>query len=98
MTVDDYINTTGQWLNSGRKSAFYENEAYKEVQAFGNIAQVFSTYQSFNSKEEMANNEFYTRGLNSFQLLFDEERWWILNLMWAREREDLPIPDKFLGK
>ncbi|MEZ2415485.1 hypothetical protein ACA086_11015 [Muriicola sp. E247] len=98
LTVDDYINTTGKWLDSGRKSAFYENEAHKEVHAFGNIAQVFSTYQSFNSKEEMAENKIHARGINSFQLLFDEDRWWILNLFWARETPELPIPDKFLGK
>ena len=98
LSVDDYINTTGQWLNSGRTSAFYENEAHKEVHAFGNIAQVFSTYQSFNSKEDMENNKPYTRGINSFQLLYDEDRWWILNLFWARETPDLPIPEKFLGQ
>lgn len=96
LSCDDYIKGTGEWLNSGRKSAFYENEAFKEVHAFGNIAQVFSTYQSFNSKEEMDNNKPYARGINSFQLLYDQDRWWILNLFWARETPELPIPEKFL--
>jgi len=98
LSCEEYINTTGEWLNTGRKSAFYENEVHKEVHAFGNIAQVFSTYQSFNSKEEMDNNKPYTRGINSFQLLYDQDRWWILNLFWARETAELPIPEKFLGK
>ena len=56
LSVDEYIDITGSWLDSGRTSAFYENEAFKEVQEFGNMAQVFSTYQSFNSIEEMENN------------------------------------------
>jgi hypothetical protein len=98
LSVDDYINTTGKWLNTGKKTAFYENEAHKEVHAFGNIAQVFSTYQCFNSKEDMENNKPYTRGINSFQLLYDQDRWWILNLFWARETPELPIPEKFLGQ
>lgn len=98
LSVDDYINTTGKWLDEGRQSAFYENEAHKEVHAFGNIAQVFSTYQSFNSLEDMENNKTHARGINSFQLLYDDGRWWILNLFWARETPDLPIPDKFLGR
>ena len=97
LSVDDYINTTGKWLDEGRQWAFYENEAHKEVHAFGNIAQVFSTYQSFNSLEDMKNNKTHARGINSFQLLYDDGRWWILNLFWARETPDLPIPDKFLG-
>ncbi len=98
LSVDDYINTTGEWLNTGKKTAFYENEAHKEVHAFGNIAEVFSTYQCFNSKDDMDNNKPYTRGINSFQLLYDQDRWWILNLFWARETPELPIPEKFLGQ
>ena len=98
LSVDDYINTTGEWLNTGKKTAFYENEAHKEVHAFGNIAEVFSTYQCFNSIDDMDNNKPYTRGINSFQLLYDQDRWWILNLFWARETSELPIPEKFLGQ
>lgn len=96
LSCEDYINGTGEWLNTRKKTAFYENEAHREVHAFGNIAQVFSTYQCFNSKDDMVNNKPYTRGINSFQLLYDQDRWWILNLFWARETPELPIPEKFL--
>jgi len=96
LTPEDYVNGIGKWMETKRKTGFYENEVHKSVHAFGNIAQVFSTYQSFHTKDEMANNTPYTRGINSFQLLYHLDRWWILNLFWQRETPEFPIPEKFL--
>ena len=97
LSPDDYINGIGNWMDTKRKTGFYENEVHKEVHAFGNIAEVFSTYQSFHTEEEMENGTPYTRGINSFQLLYHQERWWILSLFWQRETEEFPIPEEFSG-
>ena len=98
MTVDDYINGIGNWLETKRETGFYENEAARRENVFSNIAHVFSTYQSFNTKKEMEANTPYSRGICSFQLLFHEDRWWIIDLYWTRETLENPIPDEFLGK
>lgn len=94
LSPDDYINGIGNWIETKRKTGFYEDEAHKVVDVFGNIAQVFSTYQSYHSKDDEVP---YTRGINSFQLLYHKERWWILSLFWQRETDELPIPEKYLG-
>ena len=93
LSADDYINGIGHWIETKRKTGFYENEAHKVVDVFGNIAQVFSTYQSFHTKDDV---EPYTRGINGFQLLYHEDRWWILSLFWQRETDEFPIPEKYL--
>ena len=49
MSTEDYISTSGKWLV---ENGFYENEIHREVQTFGNITQVFSTYESFKSKKD----------------------------------------------
>jgi hypothetical protein len=37
------------------------------------------------------------RGVNSFQLFFDGDRWWVVTIFWSGETADNPIPDRFIG-
>lgn len=95
LTPDDYVNTIGDWLENKRTTDFFENEIHKNIDIFGPIAHAWSAYESFHSK---ADKDPYMRGINSFQLVFHDERWWIVNLYWTRETPSNPIPEKYLGK
>ena len=90
LTPIEYIENSGTWLI---ENGFHEKEIFKKVERFGNIAHVFSTYESFHSKED---NEPFMRGINSIQLLNDGERWWIINIYWSQESKENPIPPKYL--
>ncbi len=90
MSPDDYINTSGKWLV---ENGFHEVEINREVQTFGHITQVFSTYESFRTKTD---DQPFMRGINSIQLLNDGERWWIINIYWMQESEEFPIPKAYL--
>ena len=92
LTVDDYINSSGPYIV---ENGFFENELNREVQQFGNIAQVFSTYECFHSSKDA---EPFMRGINSIQLMFEGTRWWVMNIYWTQETEDNPIPKEFLSK
>ena len=54
---------------------------------------VWSTYESYRTMDDPAP---FARGINSIQLLHDGERWWIVNIYWAGEREGLTIPQQYL--
>ena len=75
------------------KEGFYENEVARKVETYGNITHVFSTYASYHSKKD---EKPFVRGINSFQLLFDGTRWWVVTIYWQGETADNPIPDKYL--
>ena len=90
MTPQDYIDTSGKWLV---ENGFYEVEIHREVDTFGHIAQVFSTYESYRSKSD---DEPFMRGINSIQMFYDGERWVILNIFWMQENEENPIPQDYL--
>ncbi|WP_298756666.1 hypothetical protein [uncultured Psychroserpens sp.] len=90
MTPDDYIQRAGKWLV---ENGFHEVEIGRNVQTFGNITQVFSTYESFRNKSDI---EPFMRGINSIQLLNDGKRWWIINIYWQQETDDNPIPKQYL--
>ena len=92
MTPEDYISGSGKWLV---ENGFHEVNIANKVDVFGNIAQVFSSYESFRSKSD---TEPFMRGINSIQLLNDGKRWWIINIYWMQESEDNPIPKKYLLK
>jgi hypothetical protein len=56
------------------------------------MAQVFSTY----GISEAPDAEPAQRGINSIQLFFDGERWWILSIAFTGESEAEPIPAQYL--
>jgi len=90
MSPDDYIESSGNWLI---ENGFFEKEIHRTVHTYGNITQVFSTYESYHSEKDT--NPFM-RGINSIQLLNDGTRWWIINIYWTQETEENPIPSEYL--
>ena len=92
LTVEDYITNSGPLLE---KEGFFEKEIGYQKEQFGNIAHVFSTYES---KRTEADEKPFMRGINSFQLWFDGKRWWIISILWQSETGDMPIPEKYIDK
>lgn len=90
MTPDDYVKSSGKWLVD---NGFHEVEINRVIQNFGHIAHVFSTYESYRSKND---NAPFMRGINSIQMLYDGDRWWIINIYWMQESETNPIPAVYL--
>jgi hypothetical protein len=75
-----------------RSSAFHEWEIHRELQQFGNVAQVWSTYVA----SETPNGAPIARGINSIHLFHDGQRWWITGWIDERESEENPLPPRFL--
>ena len=90
MSVEDYIRLGEPML---KKDGFFEREAHRTEDRFGNIVQVFSTYES----RHEADAKPFQRGINSFQLLFDGHRWWVVTIYWQGETPALPIPKQYGG-
>jgi hypothetical protein len=89
-TAEDYVTRSGPMLE---KDGFHERELARHVDQYGNIAQVFSTYHAFRKKDD---KDPFMRGINSFQLLNDGKRWWVMNIFWMAETPDNPIPQVYL--
>jgi hypothetical protein len=92
MTPDEYATTSGPVLE---ERGFFEAEIGRTTERFGNIAHLFSSYDS---KQTLADPEPFARGINSFQLLYDGARWWIVSIFWDSETPDNPIPPRYLGQ
>src|SRR5205809_3219749 len=75
------------------KSGFYEREIARRTEQFGQIAHVWSTYES---RHDPSDSVPFMRGVNSIQLFHDGKRWWILSIYWQHETAKHPIPKKYL--
>ena len=98
MDVDGFAERSEKSV-AGRKEkgqpaiGFFEREIARRTDCFGNICQIFSTYES---RHAASDAKPFERGVNSIQLLRDGERWWIASVIWDRERPDNPIPAQYI--
>lgn len=90
LTVMDYVEANKKYFEKG---GFRDQEAGRRVEQFGNIAHVWSTYESRHKSDDA---QPYSRGINSLQLLKDANRYWIVNVFWDYERPENPLPEKYL--
>jgi hypothetical protein len=75
------------------KEGFFEREIARRVETYGNIAHVFSTYES---RHSLSDPKPFARGINSFQLLNDGKLWWVITIFWEAETPETPIPKAYL--
>jgi len=92
LAIDDYIARAEPFFE---KEGFYEKEAARRTETFGQIAHVFSTYESRHAPEDA---KPFQRGINSIQLMNDGNRWWVVTIFWQGEDEKNPLPEKYLKK
>lgn len=91
MSPELYIERSGGNLE---RNGFHEIETHRIVERFGNIAHVFSTYES---RRRQQDPQPFARGINSFQLMHDGERWWVVSIYWQSESDANPIPARYGG-
>jgi len=88
LSVDDYANLAGAGFS---KSGFFENAIVNRINTYGQVSQVFSSYESRHNPGEAP----FSRGINSIQILNDGHRFWIVSILWDSERPDNPLPKDF---
>ncbi len=89
-TLDDYIAKSGPTLE---KDGFTERELGRRVEVYGNLAQVWSSYDG-----RTATGSFQTRGINSFQLVRINGRWLVASILWQQETPAFPLPADMRGE
>nr|WP_315472569.1 hypothetical protein [uncultured Undibacterium sp.] len=89
LSVSDYIANSGPVLI---ETGFREKELSRKTEQWGELAQVFTTYETILDKDKTTK-----RGINSVQLMHDGKRWWIISLLFEAERPTLTVPDKYLN-
>ena len=87
VSIDDFLVLL---MDPYYAAGYEEKELYKKVDQYNGIAQVFQTFYGCDSE---GTDE---RGINSYQLTYYAERWWIVSMLWTIESAANPIPERYL--
>ena len=90
LDIDGYIERASKRMEA---DGFFEKSVANRVEEYGNLIEVWSTYES---RHTLADPKPFARGINSFQLLKDGDRYWVVQIMWDAETPTTPIPAKYL--
>ncbi len=88
MNLEEFIRNVGPLY---ARDGFEEYKIGLTINEFNGIANVF---QSFYCKNLIGTYE--QRGVNSYQLVYMEDRWWIASTMFTNESETLKLPNELL--
>ena len=90
-SLSDFMEHSKPWYD---KSDFKEWALKYTIHQFGNIASVVQSWEcEWNTPADKDTGS--SRGLHGFQLVFNQGRWWIVNMIWDGETEDKIIDVKF---
>lgn len=92
ITPDEYITRAEPRLVG---EGFHEREIASRSERFGQIAHVWTTYESLH---RLSDPQPFARGINSIQLFNDGTRWWIVSVYWQSETPEAPIPAEYLPR
>jgi hypothetical protein len=76
-----------------RTNGFFERSIANRVAEFGNLVDVWSTYESRHAEKD---RRPFTRGINSIQIVHAQGRFWIASVLFDDERPGLVLPQKYL--
>ena len=91
-TVDEFIESVRDYY---KKWSFYQKEIAGKTHMFGHRAQVWSTFET---RSESPSGKALLRGINSFQMVKKNGRWWIVSMVYDFESEKNAIPRAYLHK
>jgi hypothetical protein len=84
LSLSDYIAQSGPRLI---EVGFREKELKRKTEVWGEMAHVLSSYETLEEKDQAIK-----RGINSVQMMYDGNRWWIISLLFEAERSNLSLP------
>ena len=89
-TPDQYAERNDPYFKT---HGFFERSIANRVEQFGNLSEVWSTYES---RYAMSDAKPFARGVNSIQIVHAQGRFWIASVLWDDERPGLTLPEKYL--
>lgn len=72
--------------NNYSNNFFLEYEISKTVDEYNGIAHVFQVYYAKGAESE-------EKGINSYQLIHDGNRWWITSILWTDDTNGVEVPE-----
>jgi hypothetical protein len=97
LSVDGFIDWVDGFnaqipIGSENDRGFIEGQIHAVRDDYGDVVHIMSTYEKWFPDSD----ESLGRGVNSFQIVYGDGRWWIASIAWDEENGAGPIPAKYL--
>jgi hypothetical protein len=98
LTVEGFIDWVDGFyaenipIGSPQDRGFVEGKIHEVRDDYGDVVHIMSTYEKRFADSEQS----LDRGVNSFQLVYGDGRWWIASVAWDEENGAGPLPAKYL--
>lgn len=89
--IDGYIERSEDFLVG---QGFHEVETGRRIEIYGNLAQVWSAYEGRAGSHD---GPIIVTGINSFQLVKQDDGWKVFSILWQAADDDLPVPADLAG-
>lgn len=86
--LEEFVRNVGPLY---ARDGFEEYAIGLTINEFNGIATAFQSYYCKNLL-----GTYEKRGINSYQLVYKDDRWWIANTLFTSETDDVSLPDKYL--
>lgn len=90
MNLEEFIRYVGP---NYARNGFEEYSLGHTIEEFNGIATVF---QSFYCKT--LDGAYENRGVNTYQLVFLQDRWWIAAALFTNEDSENKLPERYIGE
>jgi hypothetical protein len=90
LTPDMFVQQNDPYFKT---NGFFERSIAIRVEEFGNLVEVWSTKESRDAKGDAKPS---SRGIDSFQIVHAQGRFWIASLIFDDERPGVTLPAKYL--
>ena len=80
-----FLAMTRNLVEVGAYTSFFEFEVTRTIERFGDIAQVWSLYET---RRNRSARDALGRGVNSIQLIRERDAWRVLGLLWDETHAD----------
>ena len=87
-SLEDYISRNKDVLE---RDGFTERELGRRTEIWGGLATAWSAYDG-----RTANGSFHERGINSFQLVKIDGKWFVASILWQEETPQNRLPAQLI--
>lgn len=85
LDLGSFLAMTRNLLEIGAYTSFFEFELERTVERFGDMAQVWSVYET---RRDRNAQQALGRGVNSIQLIRERDAWRVVGLLWDETQAD----------
>ena len=83
--IKSFIETSSKPSENG----FKEYGTGNTIEEYNGVATVFQSYVALHGEKQV-------KGINTYQLIYMDDRWWISSLIWTNNRNQIEVPQKYI--